>query len=204
MSDEAATFLEPGACVLRGIFAAEIGATDGCAVVIGAGSMGLLHLLVLRAHMPNLSVIVIDPLEDRCRFALEIGADAACNPSESPGVVRRMTSGLGADAAFDTVGGAEVLLSAMNVLRPGGTLVLFAHAREEEPAGFELNPFFKNEMRLVATYSGSIDEQDQVARMLFAGRIDPSKLITHRLPLERAPEAVGLARSRQALKIMIG
>ena len=66
-----------------------------------------------------------------------------------------------------------------------------------------LRPFFKNEKRVVATYSGSLLEQDRVAAMLFEGRLDPTPLVTHRIPLDRADEAVRLARSRQALKIMI-
>ena len=46
LADEAAVFMEPAACVLRGIRRSGVGAADG-AVIIGAGSMGLVHLLVL-------------------------------------------------------------------------------------------------------------------------------------------------------------
>ena len=204
ISDEAATFLEPAACVLRGVAKADIAAPDGCVVVIGGGSMGLLHLLVLSAVMPDLMVVVVEPVEERRRLALELGAFAACRPEQAEVVVGSLNGRLGADAVFDTVGGARVMESGLAMLRPGGTLVLFAHAAAEEPAGFEINPFFKNERRLVATYSGSLDEQEEIAHLLFKGDIDPSPLVTHRLPLDRAAEAVALARDRRALKIMIG
>ncbi|HBC07028.1 MAG TPA: alcohol dehydrogenase, partial [Rhodospirillaceae bacterium] len=60
VSDEAAVFMEPAACVLRGVERAAV-AADGVAVIQGAGSMGLLHLLVLKAALPGVRVAVIDP-----------------------------------------------------------------------------------------------------------------------------------------------
>src|SRR5207247_6424162 len=68
VSDEAAVFLEPAACVLRGIDRSGLG-PEGLAVVQGAGSMGLLHLLVLRAFLPEVGVVMIDPVPDRLRLA---------------------------------------------------------------------------------------------------------------------------------------
>ncbi len=194
--DEAAIFLEPAACVLRGIHRAGLPPGGGRAVVVGGGSMGLLHLLVLGSERPDVAVEVVEPREDRRRLALELGAAEVWEPGE--GCHR------GADAVFDTVGGSTVLAESLERLRPGGTLVLFAHARAGEAAGFEINRFFKAEQRLVATYSGSLGEQDSVAEALFAGRLDPSPLVSHRLPFSRAAEAVELARRREALKILLG
>ncbi len=193
--DEAAVFLEPAACVLRGIDRAGLPAGGGTAVVVGGGSMGLLHLLVLGSECAGIEVEVVEPEEERRRLALELGAARAWEPGE----------GLhgGADAVFDTVGGSAVLEESLRRLRPGGTLVLFAHAGAGEPAGFELNRFFKAEQRLVATYSGWLDEQERVAEALFSGRLDPSPLVSHRLPFCRAAEAVELARRREALKILL-
>src|SRR5262249_52547700 len=69
LSDEAAVFLEPAACVLRGIRHARLAEMDSggaplVAAVLGAGSMGLLHLLVLKALLPAVRVAVVDPLAD--------------------------------------------------------------------------------------------------------------------------------------------
>ena len=205
VTDEAAVFLEPSACVLRGIDMAGISpGLPGCAVVIGGGSMGLLHLLVLRALFPDLAVVVSDPIDERRSLARRLGAAGACTPEDLSPAVEHLSEGLGADAVFDTVGGAAVLDSALGILRPGGTVVLFAHAAKGETSNFEINPLFKNERRVVATYSGSLDEQDRIAELLFSSVFDPRPLITHRLPLERAQHAVDLARARTALKILLG
>ena len=104
---------------------------------------------------------------------------------------------------FDTAGGSEALAAAFGWVRPGGTVVLFAHAGAGERAGFDLNAFFKNEGKVIATYSGSLAEQREVHRLMVTGRLDPSPLVTHRLPLSRFEEAVALARERRALKVLL-
>ena len=106
---------------------------------------------------------------------------------------------------FDTVGGAERAAAALALARPGGTVVLFAHAegRGGERAGFELNALFKSERRLLGTYSSGLAEQREAYRLLVAGRLDPSPLVSHRLPLSRLAEGVALAGERRALKVLL-
>lgn len=205
--DEAGVFLEPAACVLRGIRHARLAETappPGCAAILGAGSMGLLHLLVLKAVHPDLRVAVSDPLEERLDLARRLGADAAAAPGDATlRAVVEISDGLGADAVFDTVGGAGPLEAALALSRPGGAVVLFAHADEGERADFDLNAFFKSERRVLGTYSSSLADQREVFRLLSLRRLDPSPLVTHRLPLSRFAEAVGLARERRALKVLL-
>lgn len=192
LDDEAAVFLEPAACVLRSVRRAAL-RDGGGAVVLGAGSMGLLHLLVLRAVLPRLEVTVVEPLAERRALALRLGAAGAVAPGEAGP----------ADAAFDTVGGAAALDDALALTRPGGTAVLFAHARHDEAAALDLNRFFKAERRLIASYSSAPAELLEAFRLLVTGRLDPRPLVTHRLPLARLAEAVELARSRRALKVLM-
>lgn len=203
--DAAASFMEPAACVLRGVDKAMVTVDSGSAVVLGAGSMGLLHLLVLRAVRPGLRVVVCDPDVHRRGVASRLGAYTVCgsDPEELDEAVRRASDGLGADAAFDTVGGSVPLRSALEALRPGGTVVLFAHAAESETAGFELNPMFSRELKVVATYSGTVEEQERIATLIFSHRLDASALVSHRMPLDRIGEAVELARERRAMKVLM-
>ena len=195
LGDDTAVFIEPAACVLRGIERAGL-APDGLAVIQGAGSMGLLHLLVLRALHPTLAVHAIDPLPARRELALALGADAASPPDDEA------ATSLAADAVFDTVGGAAALASALERCRHGGAVILFAHASAGERAGFELNELFKNERRIIGSYSGSLDEQNTVFELMASGRLDPSPLVTHRLALEDFDEGVRLAQTHAALKVL--
>jgi L-iditol 2-dehydrogenase len=203
VADEAAVFLEPAACVLRGVDRALLPAGEGCAAVLGAGSMGLLHLLVVRSACPGVEVVVSDPQRERCALALALGAAAAVDPEGLAAAVRDVSGGVGADAVFDTVGGGGPLRQGLGVARPGGTVVLFAHAAAGELAAFELNPLFKSEQRVVATYSGGLDEQRRIAALIGRGALDPSPLVSHRFPFEGCAEAVALARERRALKVLL-
>ncbi len=206
LADETAVFLEPAACVLRGVRRSGLplgAAAPACAAVLGGGSMGLLHLLVLRARDPELRLLVSEPLAERRELALRLGADRATPPGEpTVAAARELSSGAGADAVFDCVGGAAAASTALELTRNGGTAVLFAHAPAGAAAGFELNRLFKHERRLLGTYSSGLAEQQEAWELLASGRLDPAALITHRLPLERFGEGLGLARARQALKVV--
>jgi L-iditol 2-dehydrogenase len=194
--------MEPAACVLRGI--ERSGLTDeGVAVVTGGGSMGLLHLLVLRAMWPGVAVVVVDLDAGRLSLAARLGAARVARAGpEADAAVRELSNGLGADALFDTVGGAGVLDSAIALTRPGGTVVLFAHAPEGERSALDLNALFKSERRIVATYSGGLAEQERVFELICSGRLDASPLVTHRMPLDDFSEGVDLVVARKALKVL--
>ncbi|MDX1501043.1 MAG: alcohol dehydrogenase catalytic domain-containing protein [Thermoanaerobaculia bacterium] len=200
LADDAALFLEPAACVLRGVRRAGLlGGPPPVAAVLGAGSMGLLHLLVLTALWPAAVVVVVDPMPERRELARALGAVAVPPAAAAEELARRA----GADAVFDTAGGSGPLATALSLTREGGTVVLFAHSAPGESAGFDLNDFFKSERRLVATYSGSLEEQEIVFELLAGGRLDPTPLVSGRLPLSRFDEAVRRTEAREALKMVL-
>jgi threonine dehydrogenase-like Zn-dependent dehydrogenase len=150
---------------------------------------------VLRALDPECQVLVVDPRPDRRALALGLGATAAVPPGDAS------LSGF-AEAAFDCVGGGELARAAVEALRPGGTAVLFAHARPDEAPDLELNDLFKHEKRLVGAYSGSLGEQRRVFALIANGLLRPGVLVTHRLPLADFAAGVGLARRQEALKVV--
>lgn len=216
LDDLDALFLEPAACVLRSLTRSPVlepprsssnarGDESGrrVAAILGGGSMGLLHLLLLRAVDAAVRIVLVDPREDRRLKALELGADFAVPPGEALLASAREASldGRGADAVFDCVGGSASAAAALAALRPGGTAVLFAHAGAGESAGFALNDLFQHEKRLVGTYSGSPAEQAVIWDLLCAGKLRPGRLVSHRLPLADFAAGVRLARTQQALKV---
>lgn len=212
LADEDAVFLEPLACVLRGIDRSGWTAAGGAIAVLGCGSMGLLHLLALRALRRERAsgataggdrgeaapVIAVDPIAERRELAIRLGATHALSPEAIDPRDAACTT------VFDTVGGATALATGLDLLAPGGTLVHFAHARGEESAGvaFDFNRWFHREQRLVATYSGSPREQRRAFELLTSGSIRPSVLVTHRLPLTELERGRRLAEEQRALKVL--
>ena len=203
LADEAAAFVEPAACVLRGIDRAGLVRETQAVVVIGAGSMGLLHLLVLRASFPGARILVAEPDPGRRATARQLGADTVVAPDEFTDLVDAANPRTGADAVFDTAGGQAAFDLALLATRPGGRVVLFAHATRDARVTFDINAVFKSERQVIGAYSGSPAEQKRVLDMMHGGALDPSPLVTHRLPLDRAAEAVDLCRRQAALKILL-
>lgn len=228
-SSESAVFLEPAACVIRGIRRSNVlgnvegsgspartgpglrsaspgqaGGPTPTVAILGAGAMGLLHLFVLKAEDPSIRVIASDPIAERRSLAESLGADRATEPGEETrDAVEELSGGTGADAAFDTVGGSALLETSLALLRGGGTVVLFAHAGRDERSSFDLNALFKNEKNIVSTYSSSLRDQREAFDLIASGRLDPSPLVSHRVPLDRIDEAIALAENREAMKILI-
>lgn len=203
LADEAAAFVEPAACVLRGIDRAGLAGGAPAVVVIGAGSMGLLHLLVLRALFPDARIVAVEPDAGRRSTARRLGADTAVPPDAVADLVDPANPQAGADAVFDTAGGQEAFDLALEATRPGGRVVLFAHAARDAPVTFDINTVFRSERHVIGAYSGSPAEQARVLDLLQEGTLDPAPLVTHRLPLDRAAEAVDLCRRREALKVLL-
>ncbi len=203
LADEAAAFVEPAACVLRGIDRAGLVPETPAIVVIGAGSMGLLHLLVLRASFPGARILVAEPDPGRRATARQLGADTVVTPGELTDWVDAASPQTGADAVFDTAGGQEAFDLALQATRPGGRVVLFAHAAQDARVTFDINAVFKSERQVIGAYSGTPAEQKRVLDMMHGGALDPSPLVTHRLPLDRAAEAVDLCRRQAALKVLL-
>ncbi len=200
LPDEAAVFVEPAACVLRGIDRSGLGSgpEPPTAVVIGAGSMGLLHLLVLQAAIPDAQVVVVEPDPRRRAMAEQLGAREALHPDAVHGV-----GSPGADAVLDTAGGQAAFDLALRATRPGGRVVLFAHAPHGALVRFDINALFRSERQIVGAYSGTSAEQARVLDLLVRGALDPTPLVTHRLPFESADEAVELCRRGEALKVLL-
>ncbi len=199
----AAVFLEPTACVLRalergglehGILSLEPPAPDSVRVVVqGAGSMGLLHLLVIRALGLHAEIVIAEPDPARRRLAERLGADRTVWPPPT---------GLDADVVFDTVGGGAALRQAIELARRGGTVVLFAHADDDSDAALPFNRLFRSEQRIVASYSGSAREQGLAFQLLSSGALDPRTLVTHELPLDAFDIGVEHCRAGRALKVV--
>jgi L-iditol 2-dehydrogenase len=102
------------------------------------------------------------------------------------------------------VGGNSMIAAAMDLVRPGGRVMLFAQTQHGQ-AQFDPAAVCVDEKTLMGSYSASIDLQQESARLVFSGEIPLEKLISHRFPLSRAVEALDLAAHPKpdSMKIVI-
>ena len=95
------------------------------AVVIGAGMIGLVTLQAAKAAGCS-RIIAVDTEDSKIAAAISMGATDGLNPKtvNVPDAVREMTGGRGADVAFECVGYAAPVVSAIQSVRKGGTVTL--------------------------------------------------------------------------------
>jgi threonine dehydrogenase-like Zn-dependent dehydrogenase len=108
-------------------------------------------------------------------------------------------TGLGADLVVDAVG--NQLEAATNLVRRGGHIILFG-LRPHDTVPFNQYDLTRYDLTVHGTFVG-LHPFVQTVKLLESGRIKPSELITHRLPLAELPRGVELMRSGEAMKIII-
>ena len=163
------------------------------AVVVGQGPVGQLFTAVL-SRMGVVRLIVVDLLPERLEVSRKMGAtDTLCGSSiEVMETVRTMTGGQGVDLVVEAAGRGETLDLALKLVRRNGIVVAFGvPTRSHHPLA--LYDFFHNEGRLINSVGPNVQHDFPIAvEMIKTGAIDIEPLLTHRLPLRRAPEGFTL------------
>ncbi len=202
---EQAAFLEPVNTCYKAIQRLEL-KPDETVLVIGQGPIGV--LLAALARKAGATVLTSDLYPERHAIAAKFGLD---HPLDARGDVaaaaKAATEGRGADVALLAVGGNALIKTAMDAIRPGGRVVLFAQTQRGE-APFDPAAVCMDEKTLMGSYSSSVSFNEDVNRMVFNGYrngFDLTNLISHRFSLEDAVAAIDLASHPQAdsMKIVI-
>lgn len=203
VSFEQAAFVEPVNTCLKGI--ERLGLQSGeTALVIGQGPIGI--ILSLLAKRAGAGVITSDLYDPRLRISKGFGLENTINAGREDVVeeTRRQTDGRGADVAILAVGGNALIRTAMDAVRPGGRVLLFAQTQHGE-AVFDPAAVCVDEKTLLGSYSASIDLQQESVDVVMGQEFAFEKLISHRFPLSGSVEALDLAAHPQpdSMKIVI-
>ncbi len=202
---EQACFLEPVNTCYKAVQMLAL-EPDETVLVIGQGPIGI--LLAALARRTGATVLTSDLYPERHAVAAEFGLD---HPLDARGdvtaAVKAATEGRGADVALVAVGGTAVIATAMDAIRPGGRVMLFAQTQHEE-APFDPAAVCMDEKTLMGSYSASVAINQEVEDLVFQGYregFDLTRLISHRFALEDAAAAIELASHPQAgsMKIVI-
>src|SRR6266700_1853262 len=131
VSFEQACFVEPVNTCLKGIERMALAAGD-TVVVIGQGPIGI--ILSVLAKRAGATVITSDLYKQRLTISKGFGLDNGIDASRTDTIaeVRRQTEGRGADAAILAVGSNRLIQTAVDAIRPGGRVLLFAQTQHGE------------------------------------------------------------------------
>ena len=203
VSFEEAVFIEPLACVLRGLRFA--GFKPGQTVfVIGSGISGILQIAVTRAIGAG-RIIASDLNEFRISAAKRFGADEVMHSKDvNREKIREINKGRLADLVIVCAGAIAAYLQALQCVDRGGTVLCFAPLEPGLNFVFPFYDFWNDGVRLIPTYGGSpLDIRDAI-EIICTHRLPLKEMITHRLPLRDTGLGFKLVEeAKESIKVII-
>lgn len=147
------------------------------AVVMGAGCIGLVSMMALKAEGVS-RVYVVDVMAKRLEKALELGADGVINGKDEDAVeaVRKLTGGAGCDLVIETAGTEFTTRQAIHMTKKGASVVLVGYSKTGEmtlPMSLALDKelTFKTVFRYRHIYPMAIDA-------VAAGKVNLKGIVT--------------------------
>jgi L-iditol 2-dehydrogenase len=204
VSYEEAAITEPLACVLHGVEEAKVRLGDSVAI-IGAGPIGLLHLLTVK-KMGAEKVIIVDLVEERLSFAETLGADSTINAEKENVVekVRQLTGGYGADVVIEAIGLPATWERALKLVRKGGTVLEFGGCPPETEIKINTEQIHYGEVTVMGAFHATPLHFRKALNLIASKTIDVEPLITRKMRLEDIGKAFEiLSTSKNQIKIAI-
>ena len=189
VSDEQALFV--GDVLATGFWAARISdiTPDDTVLILGAGPTGICTLLCVRLKQPR-RIIVCEPSAERRRFVREHYPEVLLTmPDECEAFVRAQGAHGGADVVLEVAGTETSFRLAWQCARPNAVVTVVA--LYDRPQVLPLPEMYGKNLTFK---TGGVDGCDcaEILRLIAAGQIDTTPLITHRFPLARIDEAYRL------------
>ncbi len=200
----AVALAEPFACVLRGQKALEIGSRD-VVLILGAGPIGVMHVLAAKSAGAA-KILVSDLVPVRLEMAARMGADRVVNVRKEslPEVVAAETEGGGADVIVVAAGVREAMESAPALAAISGRINFFAGLGVGDTVvRLDSNLIHYRELIVTGATGCSTDDCRQSLELISSGKVDLGPLVSARFGLDRVKEAFDLARSGNALKLVL-
>lgn len=176
----------------------------GTLALIGAGPVGLSALITAQLYSPS-QIIVIDTDGSRLRVAKEFGATYTIDPREGKveEIVRSLTDGKGCDTVIEAVGVPATFESAENLVAPGGIIAnVGVHGTKVD---LHLEKLWSQNISITTRLVDAVTTP-MLLKMALSGKLDPSKLITHKFSfkdIEEAYSTFGAASKHDALKVLV-
>lgn len=201
---EEAAITEPLACVLHGAEEASIKLGDIVAI-IGAGPIGLLHLLIAEKLGAD-KVIISDMVEERLALAQKLGADETINAKRGDNVkkVKEFTGGRGASVVIEAIGQPGTWEQALRMVCKGGLVLEFGGCLPGTEIKVSTELLHYDEVTVKGAFHATPAHFKKALNLIASGSLDVKPLITRRMSLERIRDAFeSLTNSKSDIKIAI-
>lgn len=167
------------------------------AVVMGAGCIGLVSMMALRARGVS-EVYVVDIMEKRLEKAMELGATGVINGAREdvPEKVKELTCGTGTDLVIETAGTEITARQAIQMSKKGAVIVLVGYSKSGEmtlPVNLVLDKELtvKSVFRYRHIYPMAIDA-------VAAGKVNLKGIVTDIFELDEVQKAMDYSVNHKA------
>lgn len=159
--------------------------------VVAVGGIGL-NIVQMAVAFGAKHVIAIDINDKKLQLATDLGATHVVNSRNVDAVekIRELTGGRGVDVAFEALGSAATVETAIHLVDDGGRVVLVGIAPAGVTAGLDITHVVRRKIQILGSYGARArTDMPTVLNLVAAGTIDVKALITDRFSLDQAAEA---------------
>jgi L-gulonate 5-dehydrogenase len=172
-------------------------------VVLGAGPIGQAVQTVARDR--GADVLLIDPLPNRVELSAAMGAEAIAwtEADEVADVARDWAGGEGAPVVFDATGAPSAIRAAVEISASAGRVVVVGMSGHDVP--LRVMSFTDKELDVLGVSCCGGEEFAEAVAVVERHAPELERLISHRFPLEEAPEALRFAMENptDVMKVVI-
>jgi threonine dehydrogenase-like Zn-dependent dehydrogenase len=203
VDDDAGVFV--GDVLATGFYGASLAIADqdDVVAVLGCGPVGFCTIEGLRA-LAAPTIYALDREPSRLALAEATGAIPVHIDRRNPvTALAEATDGRGADVVIDAVGHPSAFEGAIDTVRRGGTVVVLG-VYSSETTEMQVGAYWSRALTLrFAGLTPVLAWWERAAEALERGEVDPTPLISHRLPLEDAAEGYAMFDRREATKVVL-
>jgi L-iditol 2-dehydrogenase len=202
VSFEEASLVEPFACSLHSVRKANLRSGE-TAVVVGAGTMGAMHVMI--ARMSGARVIVTDPDESRLELVKQLGADVVLNPTREDAVkmVHELTANCGADAVFVTASSQAAGSQAIQMATPLGRVVLYASCRPPLQLPIDWNLVHYKELVVTGAAGKKAQDMRDVIGLLTTSKVSLKPFVSKVISFEELPAELLSAKPSGPWRVVV-
>jgi L-iditol 2-dehydrogenase len=187
---EEASLIEPLACCVHSVKKARIDLGD-TVVIIGAGTMGILHLILL--NLIGARVVMVDVDQDRLDFAKGMGAaeildGRRCDPTK---LAHDLTEGRGADAVFVTANSEAAGAQALAMVGRLGSIVFYSSQYPSGVLNLDWNRVHYEEVTITGAQGKTHKDFQEAVRLFSNGQVSLGPLISKVISLDELPSELG-------------
>ncbi|QAU13014.1 IMP dehydrogenase [Halorubrum sp. BOL3-1] len=171
--------------------------------VIGDGAVGLCGVLAAR-RLGAERIIAAGHHGDRLELAAEFGATETVSERGDEAVerIRELTDG-GPNHVMECVGAASAMNTAIDVVRPGGTVGYVGVPYGVDDEGLDVFGLFGKNVTLAGGVAPVRAYAEELMADVLQGTLDPSPVFTETVDLDGVPEGYRMMDEREAIKVLV-